>query len=117
MTAERFADVLAAPDVAVSSAQGVEGATGRVVASASREEALLVVDQLASAPAERTNQLWLIAGDQATSAGLFDTGTDGRAIRALSAELTDVDAVGITLEPAGGSPQPTTDPILAIELS
>lgn len=116
VTADRFADVLAAPDVAVSSAQGVAGATGRVVASASRDEALIVVNQLAPAPADRTYQLWLIAGDRATSAGLFDTGPDGRAVRPLTTELTHVDAVGISLEPAGGSPRPTTDPVLAIEL-
>lgn len=115
-TAGRFVELLAAPDVTVATAQGVDGANGRVIASTSRDEALVVLDRLEPAPPDGTYQLWLIEGEQATSAGLFDTDAEGRATAALASGLTDVDAVGVTLEPAGGSPQPTTDPVLAIEL-
>jgi anti-sigma-K factor RskA len=68
------------------------------------------------APATQTYQLWIIDPSGATSAGLFDTDADGRAIELVTGEFDDRVVIGVTLEPEGGSPQPTSDPVLAIEL-
>lgn len=115
-TADRFADLVAAPDATMAATQGAEGSSGGVVASPSHGEAVVIIDQLDSAPHDHTYQLWLIDDEQAVSAGLFNTDGDGRATQILATGLDGVDAVGVTLEPASGSPQPTTDPVLAIEL-
>jgi anti-sigma-K factor RskA len=115
-TAETVSEVLAAPDASLVTSETADGASARVVASPSRGEAVLVAEGLEPAPAERIYQLWLIDEDGATSAGLFDTEADGRATALLAGDLAGAAAIGITLEPAGGSPQPTTEPVLAIEL-
>jgi anti-sigma-K factor RskA len=115
-TAETVSAVLAAPDATLVTSEAPGGAAARVVVSPSRGEAVLVAEGLAPAPGERTYQLWLIDEDGATSAGLFDTDADGRATEVLAGDLAGAAAIGVTLEPAGGSRQPTTEPVLAIEL-
>ena len=49
-----------------------------------------------------------------TSAGVFRPTADGDAAVALPAGVLDAAAVGLTVEPAGGSRAPTTKPVLAI---
>jgi anti-sigma-K factor RskA len=70
--------------------------------------------QLPPAPAGRTYQLWAIKKGQApVSLGTFDTPATGRTVVTLAMPAgfkPDVSAV--TEEPAGGSPQPTTQPFL-----
>lgn len=117
LAADRFADLLAAPDVTVTAGQGEAGPRGRVIASASRGEAVVVLDDLPPAPRDRTYQLWLIDERGITSAGLLVADADGRATTSVTGELDAEVVVGLTVEPAGGSPQPTSDPILAIELA
>lgn len=115
-SAEQFVELLTAPDANLQTAEGPGGARGRIVTSASRGRALLVTDNLQPAPADHTYQLWLIDEAGARPAGLFDTDAHGRAAQPLTGELADNTVVGVTVEPRGGSPQPTTDPVLAIEL-
>jgi anti-sigma-K factor RskA len=64
----------------------------------------------------RTFQLWTLQGKDVTSVGLFTTGTDGTARVAFSRELHEGDTVAVTEEPAGGSPQPTSEPIFTITI-
>ncbi len=111
--------VLTAPDSRTVSGS-VEGqpSRGAVVVSPSLGSAVFVADDLAEAPQNQTYQLWLISADgSATSAGTFEPGPDGGAAVPLTGASTTVAAVGMTLEPAGGSDQPTSPPILAIPLS
>ncbi|MEX2549574.1 MAG: anti-sigma factor [Nitriliruptoraceae bacterium] len=113
---DRFVELLAAPDADVVTAESEDGSRARVVLSAEQGQAVVVTEGLPPAPSDRTYQLWLINADGATPAGLFDTEPDGRAATLLTGDLAGSAAIGVTLEPAGGSPQPTTDPVLAIEL-
>lgn len=115
-TVTRIAEVLAADDASLATATGEDGVSGRVVASVSRGEAVIVTDGLDPAPATQIYQLWIIDQSGATPAGLFDTDVDGRAIELVTGDLDDRVVIGVTLEPEGGSPQPTSDPVLAIEL-
>jgi anti-sigma-K factor RskA len=66
---------------------------------------------LANLPAGRDYQVWAIEGGTPRSLGLL---TVERGIAVLAAIGVDrqIDAVAITVEPAGGSPEPTTDPVL-----
>jgi anti-sigma-K factor RskA len=81
------------------------------------EQNLLVVAASGLPPAEpnRTYQLWGIReGDQPVSLGTFNTGADGTAVVALSpGTQPSFEISALTVEPAGGSPQPTTTPFLA----
>ena len=63
-------------------------------------------------------QLWLLNGDTRTSGGLFtvdDTGC-GTYIFHPSQSLDDFDGMGITPEPATGSPGPTAPPVVRAQL-
>ncbi len=115
-TTERLGEVLAAPDAQLATAETGDGATARVVASAARGEAVFVAEGLADVPSGRTYQLWLIDESGPESAGLFTPSANGRVVQLLTGNVSDSAVVGVTVEPEGGSPEPTTDPVLAIEI-
>jgi anti-sigma-K factor RskA len=113
-TSSEVAEVLAAPDATiVSSDDGA--AVARVVASPSRGEAVFVADGLESAPRDRTYELWVIDEERAVPAGLFDPDEDGRVTRVMTGDMANAQAIGVTVEPAGGSPEPTSEPIMVME--
>ena len=109
-------DVLAAADATVVSAEGPDGSVGRVVASPARGEAVFLAGEMGQAPGGRTYELWLIDADGATPAGVFDTDERGRATRVMTGDIANASAIGVTVEPAGGSPQPTSEPVMVFEL-
>ena len=63
---------------------------------------------------DRTYELWYIDASGATPAGTFDPAR-GAAYVVLDGEFEPGLVVGVTVEPAGGSDAPTTDPIAAFE--
>jgi anti-sigma-K factor RskA len=91
------------------------GATGFVLISTDGDDGALVVDGLPPLGESQQYQLWLIRDGQRTSGAVFSTdekdygGTRVRAPR----PLTDYSAVGITIEPTGGSTSPTGKQVLA----
>lgn len=95
--------------VPLSATGSVPSATGFVLISADGDDGALVVDGLPPLGESQEYQLWLIHDGQRTSGAVFSTdeksygGTRIRAPRSL----LDYSAVGITIEPAGGSSQPT----------
>lgn len=71
--------------------------------------------RLPPAPANHDYQLWVIADGKPVSVKVFDSDPDGHALAeglSLPASSRGVTAVYLTVEPAGGSPLPTTEPIL-----
>jgi anti-sigma-K factor RskA len=108
--------VLAAPDVRV--AAGPVGTVGRarVLVSDTLDEGVLVVDGLPDAPAGRSYQAWYVAGGTARSAGLVPLAASGPTTRELDGDPGNATTVALTIEPAGGSDQPTTKPIVALSL-
>jgi anti-sigma-K factor RskA len=115
-TTRQLTELLAAPDVSIATVGGDDGAMGRVVASAARGEAVFVVDGMSAPPDGCTYQLWLIDDQQVTPAGLFEPDSDGRASELLTGDIRGASVVGVTVEPLGGSPQPTTEPVLAVPI-
>ncbi len=78
--------------------------------------ALVDVSGLPDLPADRTYQLWVLAGSNARSVTLLNLAAEGQPqIWAASTQAGDT-AIGITEEPAAGSPQPTSNPIWAVTL-
>lgn len=80
-------------------------------------EAFVTTAALTPLPADQTYQLWLI-GEGAESVGTFALDAQGVGTIAVEAArpLSQYQAIGITVEPAGGSPQPTSDPIVLTNL-
>jgi anti-sigma-K factor RskA len=70
-----------------------------------------MVDGMPRPPSGTTYALWYIGADGMTAAGTFDG--DGGVV--LTGQMDAGDTVGVTVEPAGGSDAPTTDPIIMIE--
>jgi anti-sigma-K factor RskA len=101
--------------VPLSPPDASSNATGFVLISADGEDGALVVDGLPPLEESQEYQVWLIRDGQRTSGAVFSTdeksygGTRIRAPRSL----LDYSAVGITIEPAGGSPEPTGAQVLA----
>ncbi|MFJ4782605.1 anti-sigma factor domain-containing protein [Streptomyces sp. NPDC088794] len=99
--------VLAAPDAQTQAMTLPEGATGTVVVSRGRDQAVFVVSGLAQAPAGKTYQLWLDDAGSMRPADLMDPDRTNQTVLLQGA----VDAAsGITVEPPGGS-QPTSAPL------
>ena len=61
--------------------------------------------------AGKTYQVWLIQGETPVSAGLLKVDANGQGVLVVSSEtpIGSFDALGISVEPEQGSPQPTGD--------
>ena len=90
--------------------QGTSGAVAKMVASNGHSS--LVVAGLGEAPDNHTYQLWIQRNGEMQSAGTFDV-EEGVAVLDTEWDLEEYEGAAITIEPAGGSPQPTSQPILA----
>lgn len=104
--------LLAAPDAEIGTARADTGGSGVLVVSRTQDKAVFLADGLPALPADRTYQLWLVEPAQTRSGGLLRP-ADGPLV---ARDVGDVEAVAITVEPAGGSPSGTTPPILQLEL-
>lgn len=109
---QELRDVVTAPDARTVHGRTSGGAAATVITSTARDKAVFLADRLPDAGAGRTYQLWLADHGTMRPAG-FLTG-DGAAV--LEGDLAAATAVGLTLEPAGGSPQPTTRPLILLAL-
>ncbi|MGE5124230.1 MAG: anti-sigma factor domain-containing protein [Acidobacteriaceae bacterium] len=74
----------------------------------------LVVDNLASLDAGHQYQVWLINDGKRVSGGVFSVNPEGYASLEIQAPmpLIQYNSLGITIEPAGGSPGPTGAKVL-----
>jgi len=64
----------------------------------------------------RTYQIWTLRGKDLAGVGLFDVGPDGSARVAFISPLSEGDTIAVTAEPAGGSAQPTSEPVFTIQV-
>ncbi len=110
-----IAAVLAAPDARILTQATSDGGTATVIVSTGQEKMIFTAAGLPSLPATKVYQLWLI-GVPTRSAGLLPAPSGGRTTPLVASGLTPGDKVGVTVEPAGGTAQPTTTPILVMSL-
>ena len=92
------------------------GASGFVVAGTGGTN-YMVVSGLPDPGAGRTYQAWYLKGQTAVSAGTFALGAQGITVVGMSATAGPVSAVALTIEPAGGSDHPTSQPIVLADLT
>ena len=105
---------LLAPDVQTTTLAGQgRPPSARLYFNPSRRAVVVAVFDLPPAPAGRTYQLWgIVTGQSPVSLGTFNTQGAARAVITLPLPATQFDVAAVTEEPAGGSPQPTTQPFL-----
>ncbi|HUJ34960.1 MAG TPA: anti-sigma factor [Solirubrobacteraceae bacterium] len=79
----------------------------------------LIVHRLPSLPAGRIYEMWVQRGSATpTPTGtLFGVRSDGTAAVGVPGSLSGVSAVMVTQEPAGGTPAPTTAPVIVARLT
>jgi anti-sigma-K factor RskA len=89
-----------------------------LVISRDGEHGTLVVDKLPPLDEHQQYQLWLIDDGTRTSGGVFSVKEDGYASLWVGAPkaLGSYKRFGITIEPEGGSPEPTGIRVLAGDL-
>ncbi|WP_146083729.1 anti-sigma factor domain-containing protein [Rathayibacter sp. AY1C6] len=108
--------IRSAPDAQETTGTVATGEQATLVWSSSLGRSALVVDDLAPLPEDKTYELWYIGSSGPVAAGTFDGG-EGSTVAPLEGSLTEGGVVAVTVEDAGGSPTPTTDPILAIDIA
>lgn len=115
-TSAQVAVVLTAEDAQTIPVNGKAGQSARLITSDEVGKTVFVGSGLPAVPDDKTLELWLIDDEGAHPAGVFQPDERGQAMHLVDADLKGVEAVGVTIEPAGGSPQPTTDPFLLTEV-
>ena len=108
--------LLSSPQVTLLSRSTTKGGVATVVLAAARRQLVVITNGLPALPAGQVYQLWLIGTKKTESAGLLPPAQDGRTPAVLATGVVKGDTLGLTVEPAPGSAQPTTNPILALPL-
>lgn len=115
--AEQVAAVVARADARIITLKGEDRAPLKLVWSPSRGEGALLADDLAAIDDAETYELWGIADGKPSKVALFRPDERGVVRAHFTTDLRGVDAVGVTLEPAGGSDAPTTPILLSSTVS
>ena len=92
---------------------------GKLFADSETGSAVLVVAGLQQLEARKTYEFWLIKGDTPVAAGVFEVNEEGKAVLKVSHAVTpgSYDAVGVSVEPEGGSEQPTGAIVMLSEIN
>ncbi|OAR22095.1 hypothetical protein A8W25_27925 [Streptomyces sp. ERV7] len=112
--AASIAEVLAAPDARTGTERDSRGRGISAVAAPGLHRAVVTVVGLGAPPRGRVRQLWVMAGQNAAprSAGLV-RGEHPAVVTGIAPGST---AFAVTDEPEGGSPRPTTPPLVQLAL-
>ena len=99
--------------ITLQNTDAVTQASAFAIISADGQNGVLVVDELPVLDTEHEYQLWLVRGDENTSAAVFSVDESGyRGLRIQAPEsLLNYSAVRVTVEPAGGSIRPTGEEV------
>jgi hypothetical protein len=113
-----IAAVLAAPDARIETAPATVGGTVTAVMSLREHEAVVTTANVPSLPGTRVYQLWIMTSSGAAkSAGLLTVTSAGSTEPVLASGVLPGDRIGITVEPAGGTTQPTTTPVVIMPVT
>jgi len=105
----RAATILAQPDTRTIHGAVSGGGQATVVLSSQQDAAVVLVRDLKPLSSRKTYQMWLVDGaNNARSIGL----TDGKSLRptVVNGGVVGKVALGVTIEPRGGSARPTLPP-------
>jgi anti-sigma-K factor RskA len=114
---EQVLALLASPTARTASLSGAVQASVRFVYDFDRGQGALVVSDLADPGRDFVYQLWLVAGQEPESAGVFRPVPGQAIVVPVAAEFGRYQAVAISVERApSGAARPTTTPILLARL-
>ncbi|MFE7174549.1 anti-sigma factor domain-containing protein [Streptomyces sp. NPDC057616] len=102
--------VLTAPDARTRTARLAGGAGGTVVVSHALDRAVFLASDMAAPPPGKVYQLWFDDAGRMRDAGLMDPHLSTQAV-VLRGAVDGASGVGVTVEPAGGSGEPTSKPV------
>ncbi len=113
----RAGRIVAAPDtraVLLASLEAGANARAQTYVDPATRSAVFYASNLAPLEKDRTYQLWFIADGTPVSAGVFLAETNGTATVLVddTAAIDDIQLWAVTIEPAGGVPQPTGPMVL-----
>jgi anti-sigma-K factor RskA len=103
--------VLEAEDARTATVETANGGTLTVGVSPSRDEMAVDTSGLPDPGEGRVYQIWAVHGEEMVSAAVLEDVEAGAAM-GMPGEDTQV---ALTVEPAGGSEQPTSDPIVQVD--
>jgi anti-sigma-K factor RskA len=112
-----IAAVLGAHDAATLTAKVKTGGTATVVMSHRAHALVFIAAGLTRLPASKAYELWLMGPGGDTPAGMLPPGHHGMTGPMVVDRLAPGEQLGVTVEPAGGSSQPTSVPIVLVALS
>jgi anti-sigma-K factor RskA len=113
--ARQISQLLSAEDVQVVRGRGVTThSAGAVVMSPSRKQAMFVAADLPNLPEGKVYEAWTIDQEPAP-AGTFSA-EEAKTMVPLPGTAFEAQSVAITVEPAGGSPEPTSDAIFTVSM-
>jgi len=113
---QALAAILGAPHVTLLSQRTTKGGVAVVVLDAAKRQLVVATSGLPALPPGQVYQLWLIGPVKIVSAGLLPAAQAGVTTPVVATGIVKGDKLGLTVEPAPGSAQPTTTPILALPL-
>ncbi|SMX86351.1 MULTISPECIES: anti-sigma factor [unclassified Brevibacterium] len=106
------ARLMEAGDLKTSTAELPKGGSVTVLSSEKEQLIRFSPRDVTAAPAGKSMQMWVIGNEGPESVGLMT----GQPVTIADEPFSSGSLFGITVEPEGGSKQPTTDPIVAIDL-
>ncbi|MGE2833732.1 anti-sigma factor domain-containing protein [Mycobacterium sp. SMC-4] len=109
--------VFAAPDVRTVSGAIPGGGTATVVFSREREAGVLVMNNVPPPQPGTVYQMWLVGQGGPSSAGTMDAAAVAPSTTAVLPDLGSSRTLAFTIEPAGGSAQPTSPAFAELPLT
>jgi anti-sigma-K factor RskA len=93
-------------------------AEGQLIADPESQAAVLVISGLPKLEPGKTYQVWLIDGGAPVSAGLLSVDENGQGVFIVNSDesIGSFNSLGISIEPEGGSKQPTGDIVVLSDL-
>ena len=111
-----IAAILTAPDATMISALVTTGGTATVVMSHRQRTLVFAAAGLRALPASRRYELWLMGPGRDRAAGLLPVPRQGMTGPVITPGLESGDRLGLSVEPASGSRQPTSAMIMVVTL-
>nr|WP_090275647.1 anti-sigma factor [Mycolicibacterium komanii]CRL68679.1 disfunctional anti-sigma-K factor [Mycolicibacterium komanii] len=108
--------VFAAPDVRTVSGEIPGGGTATVVFSREKDAGVLVMNNVTPPQPGTVYQMWLVGADGPHPAGTMDPQSVAPSTTAVLPDLGDSNTLAFTVEPPGGSAEPTSAPFAELPL-
>ena len=106
---DTITSIVAASDAKTTDKMFDGGGHVRLIASETADSAYIVAKSLPGLPDGKVYQVWMVKNDSPTSQGVFASSGS-----MVMKGLDGADRVAITVEPKGGSEQPSTPPIATL---